>query len=267
MVSKNIDVVLSTRNINRLFQWRTKLLFSYVKDYITNTQDVLQPAWAYCDPTRFPVVPNRPRYGVYSFPFTGLDIDGQPMGLNKNKDYTSMVTVPGYSTLIFHGRATPAVFGSITNEFSWKQFNLSVSLFYKLDYYFREPSVFYPGIFDGSSPTTADFQKRWQKPGDEKTTYVPRMIFPPNNNRDNFYVYSSILVKRADNIKLQNIHLSYDFEGNALRKLRLRMANIYFNASNMGIIWRMKKSTIDPDYINGFREPAMLTLGFKGTFR
>lgn len=267
MAAHNIDVNLVSNNLNRILRWRTTFLFTYVKDFVTKTDTALQPAWMYCDQNRFSVVQNRPLYGIYSFPSAGLDETGDPIAPGKNKDYASMILRQGAGALNYRGRSTPAVFGSLTNEFNWKQFIFSFSFIYKLNYYYRKPGVNYTGIFDGSDPGSSDFSRRWQKPGDENRTDVPRMQYPADRFRDYFYIFSDGLVKRADFIRLQNIYFSYDLEGAALRKLHLRLANVYANCTNAGIVWRATKSKLDPDRLQGFPQPTIFTIGFKGTFK
>jgi hypothetical protein len=267
MASRNLDVILETKNIIREFQWRTGLLFSFVRERVTHAEDKPQPAWMYCDLGRFTVVPNRPLYGIYSFPFERLNTSGEPMGPGENKDYATMLLRSGFDSLFYHGRSSPSAFGSLTNEFRWKQLSLNVMLLYKFGYYFRRKSVNYYSIFDGTSQGSSDFARRWQKPGDENITTVP--AFPVTNdlNRDLFYNYSTPLVERADHIRLQNIHLGFDLERNALKKLGLRMANIYCNYSNVGIIWRANNYKIDPDKLSGYPQPAIFTIGVRGTFK
>ncbi|OQP59569.1 hypothetical protein A3860_36885 [Niastella vici] len=267
MAAHNIDVYLTSRNLNKRLRWRTTFLLSYVKDYVTKTDTALQPAWMYCDPNWFSVVPNRPLYGIYSFPSEGLDVLGDPIGPGKNKDYQSMTQSPGVSALTYRGPSLPPVFGSLTNEFNWKQFNLSFTFSYKFNFYYRKQGVTYTGIFGGTNPGSADFAKRWQKPGDEDRTDVPRMQYPADRFRDYFYLYSDRLVKRADFIRLQNIHFSYDLEGVVLRKLHMRLANLYVNCNNAGIIWRATKSNLDPDRLLGYPQPTIVTFGFKGVLK
>jgi TonB-linked SusC/RagA family outer membrane protein len=265
--SHNVDLMVTTRNINRMLRWRTTFIFSYIKDYVTKTDTSKQEAWVYCDLTRFSVVRNRPLYGIYSFRSPGLDADGDPVTPDNGKDYQSITLNPGSDSLHYWGRSTPLIFGSITNELSYKRFSLSFTFNFKLGYYYREPSVNYSNIFNGSDPGSKDFAKRWQKAGDEARTHVPAMQFPANSFRDYFYIFSDPLVKRADFIRLHNIHLSYDLERTALRKLHMRLANLYLNCNNAGIVWRANKSKYDPDRLQGFPEPTIITFGFRGTFK
>lgn len=268
MTSRNIDLVVETQNINRMLRWNSSFLLTHQKDHVIRTGDTLQPAWAYCEPGFLTAVPGKPLYGIYSFPFTGLDTAGNPLGKNKSTDYTTMLGTNGYDSLTYHGRSTPSLFGSFTNNFYWKQFSLSVTLLYKFYYYFRRNSVNYYNIFNGSSKGSADFNQRWQK-GKENNTTVPSMpvTATPDPDRDLFYKYSSALIERGDHIRLQNINLTYDLGRKTVNKLYLRTGNFYVNCSNVGIVWRANKHQIDPDKLTGYPQPAIFTIGFKGTFK
>jgi len=266
MQGQHLDVVLGANIIRRAFQWRSNLLFTWLRDYVVTTDDTLHQAWEYCDPTRFTTVKNKPLYGIYSFPYEGLDNNGNPLGRNKNDSYTSILTGLGYDSLIYHGRSTPAVFGSLVNQFSWKQFTLSTTILYKLNYYFRRQSINYSGVLDGSSPGSADFSLRY-KQGSTNNTNVPSMQYPFDKNRDLFYNFSEVLIERADHIRLQNIQLGFDLEKKALQKLHLKTCNIYANLSNIGIIWRANDRKIDPDRLTEYPQPLMLSFGIRGTFK
>lgn len=266
--SRNIDFILESKNIMRTFQWRTSFLLSYIKDYVKHSDDTLQAAWVYCDPTHFTTVVGKPLNSVFSFAYKGLDNKGNPLG-NSLTDYSTMVNEAGSSSLVYNGRATPGVFGSMLNDFEWKQFNLSVMLTGKFNYYFRKQSINYYNLYNGTSQGSSDFKNRWQQPGDEKHTNVPSMPVTanPDPNRDFFYNYSDVLVARGDHIRLQNLHLGYDLNLKALKKLQLRMANIYFNCSNIGIIWKANHWGIDPDKLTGYPQPVQYAIGFRGTFK
>jgi TonB-linked SusC/RagA family outer membrane protein len=266
MKGQHLDVVLSTKIIRRAFQWRSDLLVTWLKDYVVTTDDTLHEAWEYCDPTRFTPVKNKPLYGIFSFPYEGVDVNGNPLGRNKDTFYTSMLTASGYDSLIYHGRSTPPVFGTLINQFSWKQFTLSTTILYKLNYYFRRQSINYSGLLDGSSPGSADFSLRY-KPGLATNTNIPSMQYPFNKNRDLFYNFSQTLIERADHIRLQNIQLGFDLEKKALQKLQLKTCTIYVNLSNLGIIWKANDRGIDPDKLTEYPQPLMLSVGIRGTFK
>jgi len=99
---------------------------------------------------------------------------------------------------------------------------------------------------------------RWQQPGDEGKTNVPSFIYPVNYSRDNFYAVSEINVLKGDHVRLQYINLSY-----AIYKkhtLPFEVLQLYFNAANLGVLWRANKYHIDPDNPTGYPVSKSFTL-------
>ncbi|WP_207515913.1 TonB-dependent receptor [Longitalea luteola] len=270
MRTDNIDLTVYSQNINRRFQWHTRFLFSFLKEKVTETKDPLREAWQYCDQRYLSIVPGKPLYGIYSFRYGGTDTaTGNPIGYQDGShsyDYSSIVKSRGYNTLRYHGRSSPAVFGSIGNEFTWRQFMLSVLVTYKLGYFYRRPSIDYDAVFKGASPPgSGDIEQRWQFPGQK--TNVPSMIYPNNKDRDFLYNYSEALIQKADHFRLYNIAFSYDIKKELLASLGLATCTLYINASNLGILWRAGDKKIDPDQITGYPATKQFSFGIKGHFR
>lgn len=273
MASNNIDVMLSSRIIRQPFQWDVSLLFSFLNEKVKHYEDTLLPAWQYCEPKMLTIVPNKPLYGIFSFRYRGLNEQGQPVGVfngQESIDYNAIVMRMGYETLKYHGRSTPAIFGNLTNNFIYKRFSLSVSLQYKLNYFFRRNSAYYYGIFMSNEPAYGDVARRWQAKGDELSTHVPSFPVGPielQNDRDLLYNFSEVLVERGDHVRLENIYMSYELGNVVLQSLKLRSGSVYFNVSNAGIIWRANRYKIDPDKLTGYPQPCTISIGVKATLK
>jgi hypothetical protein len=168
--------------------------------------------------------------------------------------------------MVYNGSAEPVFFGSLRNDVSYKGVSLSVNVSYKFDYYFRRTSINYVNLYQ-TNLGSSDYSLRWQKPGDEKRTYVPSASAPQyQGNRDVFYAFSSVLVNRADNIRLEDIRLSYDLGKSQWRRLPFEHLQFYVYASNLGIIWRANKYNIDPYYNNNTLTAASLSIGTSFNF-
>src|SRR6185437_7066174 len=141
-------------------------------------------------------------------------------------------------------------FGGMNNRFSYKGFSLSVQINYKLGYYFRNPTINYTNITSTGTAflsVNQDFNNRWMKPGDEKITNVPSLIYPFSRVRDQFYEYSSINVENGDHVRLQDISLSYDFNKSLYHSLPFNHLELFVYGNNIGILWRANHKGIDPD--------------------
>jgi len=270
MTGHQLDLVLTSQNLKRGLEWSTRLFFSLNNETVKQNSNKLRPAWEYCEGGYLRSVPGRPPYGVYSFKYLGLDNAGNPTGIlndHDSKDYSKILTEEGYRSLRYHGRSTPAIFGSLSNEFVWRQFNLSISILYKLKYYYRRHSIFYNDTYKGIDQGSKDFAGRWKEPGDEVFTNIPSMIFPINNDRDLFYKYSEVLIEKGDHIRLQFVHLNYSLNPAWFKKSPFNACSLYINASNLGILWRAGNPGVDPDQTAGYLTRAQLSIGVRGSFK
>jgi hypothetical protein len=158
--------------------------------------------------------------------------------------------------MVYDGPGRPLYFGSVLNEFKYHQLSLSFNITYRFDYYYRAAGISYNSILQGQGYDYGSFSQRWQAPGDELHTHVPSMPAQRNIFRDNVYNYSSVLAKRADNIRLQDFNLGYTFRGVQINNFRLNQFQVFIYANNLGILWKASKGKIDPDYANSDYPPV-----------
>lgn len=92
------------------------------------------------------------------------------------------------------------------------------------------------------------------------------MIYPANINRDNFYNYSQVLVDRADNIRLEDISLSYEIDRATWQRLPFNRVRLFFYVSNIGALWIANKDGIDPYYNNVPKNGKRAALGLNLDF-
>lgn len=256
------DIVLKGHFGKSGLQWNGTLLFNYSQDKITRyltptpnltylTSSVLNPVEGY------------PLYAIYSFPWAGLDNAGNPQGLingSPSKVYASLYTL---SNLSYNGPAVAPFSGSLRNTFDWGGWSLSFMFTYRMGHYFRSQSVNYTSLFNvngiGGHP---DYQLRWQQPGDEAKTHVPSLIYPNNvTNRDAFYTYSSVLVEKADFIRLQDLRVQYTLPKRTAAILHLKSLSFYGYANNLGLLWKANKKGIDPDFLTAAPNPRSYAIG------
>ena len=265
MSGKGLDLLLNIKSNNKSFRWYGTVLLSYTTDKVTSYKVKQSNISLYYNALYFNPLQGNPLYSVYALKWMGLDSQtGDPLGFlkgNTSSDYNSLVSSTDFRDLIYKGPANPTVFGSLRNTFSWKQLELSFNITWKFGYYFRRPSITYYDLYRGASPGNADFDRRWQKTGDEKTTNVPSMNVPGDFQRDDFYRYSEVLVEKGDHIRLQDMRLGYELKKEQVKKLHLRGAQLYVYANNIGLLWKANDKGIDPDYITGIPNPRSLAMG------
>jgi TonB-linked SusC/RagA family outer membrane protein len=271
------DIVINSRNINtQNFKWTSSLLVSYVIDKVTS-YDAQSDVVTYLSAgsgnagTITPLV-GKPIFGIYSFKSGPLTHDtGDPQGYlngHLSTDYSNIITNTTVQDLYYNGPSRPTTFGSFRNTLVYKNWTVSANIIFKLNYYFRRQStsISYANIIYGG--VNEDYAKRWQKPGDELTTTVPSIQLPPSdNNRDFFYQYSQTLVDKADNIRLQDIRVSYDFNKGSASRLPFNHLQVFGYLNNVGILWRANHDHLDPDLYSGALPlPLTISFGFNTNF-
>ncbi|WP_207514868.1 SusC/RagA family TonB-linked outer membrane protein [Longitalea luteola] len=276
MKGQGADIVLRSKNLNtRRFKWVSTLLFSYATDKVTSYKVKQSAIWYYCDPQYISPIEGKPLYSIFSLKWMGLDsTNGDPQGLYDkriSKDYSAIFNSNNLDDLIYRGPANPTYFGSLRNNFTFKQLELSFTISWKMGYYFRRNSINYNNLFSGATPGHSDYEKRWLQPGDEAFTSVPSMQYIASSvtsaDRSRFYTYSDVLIEKGDHIRLQDIQVSYQLNKNDVKGLPINQFRIYVYTNNLGILWKANDKGIDPDYISSaFPNPRTIAAGLKIDF-
>jgi hypothetical protein len=253
MKSKGIDLILNYKILQSQFNWSGSFIFNYATETVTRWDVPTSANSLFFGFSEVRPIVGKSLYGTYSYKWAGLDNMGNPsirLGDTVNKSYQpETINSLKIADLVYSGRYNPPVFGSLTNEFSWKSISLTVNITYKLGHYFRRPSINYYNLLNtGWLSSHEDFSKRWQKPGDEARTNVPALLYPIDPARESFYSQSDILIEKADHIRIQFINLNYTLNKSEFKDLPFKSVQFYAYANNVGIIWRANKMGIDPEY-------------------
>jgi TonB-linked SusC/RagA family outer membrane protein len=266
---KGADLQLETHNLHGKLSWTTNLIASWADMRLSRYLLPVQSGNSYLQENTPNPIQGRPLYGIYSFRWAGLNsTTGDPQGYYMGKTSTNWNSIfknTPVDSLVYSGSTIPPLFGAIRNTFTYRHFSLSFNISFRLGYYFRKPSINYYSLLN-TWAGDSDYALRFQKPGDEKRTFVPSVGDPTDQYRNNFYTYSSVLVRRADNARLEDIRLGYDLDRKTWSRLAFRHIYLYTVLSNLGPIWKANKDGIDPYYIDMPREGMRLTLGARINF-
>ena len=253
------DVRITTRNLQGAFNWSTVINFSKNSNKIRNhfnqlsfgsaslTQAAGTDGLTLYEGT--PLFADQSLFSLSAVRSAGLTNTGMWQFLVDGKPTTDFNKVisdfsengSNASSYVYYGQSTPKLFGSIINEFSWKQFSLSVLMQYKFGYYFKKAT--YDGNFRASGSYHKDWELRWRKPGDELITTVPGA---GGTNQIYYAMYSSDHVRKGDHVRILNMQFNYAVPLKSTSALKSLVLSV--NASNVGIIWRANKDHLDPEY-------------------
>jgi TonB-linked SusC/RagA family outer membrane protein len=153
------------------------------------------------------------------------------------------------------GNALPKFTGGLTNDLSYRNFDLSFLFYFQQGNKIMNMNDFF--LIHGGTQKNIGFVprqlERWQKPGDK--TDIPRLTTyagnpsqndgAANNYGGNVASLSSRYLEDGSFIRLKTVSLGYNLPGGWVTRLRVSSARIYVMATNL---WtRTKYPGVDPE--------------------
>lgn len=261
MSGKGYDVSINAKLFDGPLEWITNIRFSHYTSKVENYLTVMTPGSTFNNTLgndgntfndKVALFPGQSLFGISAVRTAGLNNQGQLQYLvngkittNFNEVVEDFETNGDKASSYLYYRGEPKLFFNFDHMLNWRNWNLTVMAQVRLGYYFKKMLI-NNGENLNSPMTHKDFEKQWRKPGDELFTNIP-----PNSQSLVLYaIYSSDNVKRADNIRIGNAQLTYDFPLRD-RTRGLKSLNLALNVTNLGIIWKANKEVMDPDDRSG----------------
>jgi len=241
MVNKGIEVTLGGRPIDtKDFKWDISGNFSHNKNRITELY------------AGRPITTGFFRYTVghdaqefYLRQWAGVDpSNGDPLWY-ADSSKKSTTNVYSKAPLMLGGQADPKFFGSVTNTFTYKGFQLTAMFYYNFgnkiydiwDRYLNSDGLYY-GAFNQESAQL----KSWKKPGD--ITNVPKIIYGGNKSS---YNHSSRYLYSGNYIRLRNVEFSYSIPKSLLKRAGITSLVLYVRGTNLWTFDQDKNLPFDPE--------------------
>ena len=256
-------VIIKTRD----WHWSAKATFAYNANKITYV-NVKAPMYILqLDyPEAYPQIGN-PYHAIYGYNWAGLSSEGLPQVYNeKGEKVTDKPTT--LDAMLCLGTTVPKFSGSFSTSLSWRNFDLNVQFLFAGGHVMRNANspilqCGYTAIGYATtiSNVSCDIANRWQKPGDEANTNVPKVVFAESDysaeSLASTYNYSSINILKGDYLKIGNISLAYRLPRSICRKAYMQSARIQFNVENP-CLWAKSKQA---KYQLGGFNPANYVIG------
>lgn len=261
------EISLRTKNLVGDFGWTSDVIINTFRDKLLDFREIPENKILPSIAGSNALVDGYPSYSYFAYKWVGLDPDnGDPVGYLDGATSTNYAAIRSQSKitdLVYIGRFTPLVNGSLGNNFAWRKFSVAIRFSFKLGYFFSREGVSYVN-FQNQGITHSEYSERWQMPGDEASTNVPSFRYPTSTVRDAFYRSSEIMAERGDHIRFEYVQFSYHLNARFLRNTFLASTQVYANISNLGIIWRANKKGLDPDYTS-FAPQRQYSIGIRFT--
>lgn len=234
MNNRGIEFEVHSKNIEMDdFKWETSIVAAYNKNEVTDLYDGEEDI-------DFPYI-MKEGYSINTFyqrEWAGVNpSNGKALWYKNTKDENGNVISGREVTedkdeaqYVIVGNSDPDLWGSITNDLTYKGFNLMFQFNYQIGgkTYFHNS---YTNESDGNvidAPILKTQLNRWQKPGDVAEN--PRRVWGDNNGSN---YNSTRRIHDADYLRLKNVVLSYSFPGAWLKRAKLSRLRLFTSASNL----------------------------------
>ena len=151
-----------------------------------------------------------------------------------------------------YANAVPKVYGGWDNNFSYKQFDISIlTTFQEGSYnYYGSGAGLLDQRFWNNSTAVLGY---WKQPGD--ITNIPRPIYGDNTSNGSA-IPMDINVYKADFIKLKSVQIGYTIQREILEKAKISSIRFYVSGQNLGII--TKYPGPDPEVSSNGNSPVSI---------
>ncbi|TPG36158.1 SusC/RagA family TonB-linked outer membrane protein [Flavobacterium pectinovorum] len=268
MTNRGIEVSLRGTIVKTpSFSWDASLLYANNKNKVTYVNVEAPVYYLQLDyPSAYPRV-GKNFNSIYGYKWAGLSNTGLP------QVYDASGTAVKYNpadlnAIQDYGSTVPTHSGSFHTSFAYKNFSLSALFIYELGHKIR--NNFLPMLNNEYSAAMGSYvanigivnnhiANRWQQPGDEAFTNVPRAVYEydPAFSSDSrtIYSYADINILDASNVRLSNISLAYQMPSTLIRKVKLQNVRFNLNAEN---VFTVAKSRDAKFLLNGFQSPSLV---------
>lgn len=244
--NRGLDVQLQTTNYNtRNFKWTTNANIFWAKNKVialtsATDQILFDPVFGYTSAIR--VVPGLPMGSFFGYKQVGVYMDdadvargpvwasgGSKPGDIKYEDHNKDGKIDAGDIQLL-GDPYPKVSYGMQNSFTYKQFNVSISLQGTFGGKVLNGADRYVYNFYGRVNARENALNRWRSadnPGDGMT---PRVVL---NAPSSLTSFSSYELFDASYLRIRNVQLRYNLPASINRKLRMSSASVYVMAQNL----------------------------------
>jgi TonB-linked SusC/RagA family outer membrane protein len=251
--NRGIDIEISTHNLTGAFQWNTSFGFSHNHNEVVDLGGVDERINTYWS-MGWLLKKGVPMFSYYGYKMIGVfqnqeQIDKTPHlagtkpGNPIIKDVNDDGKITPDSDRVVLGNAEPKYIMGLTNDFSWKGFDLSITIQASLGAkIFNGENENYQGTVNGALRRSLVKNEWWSEsqPGDGKTPAASlSQLFDYNTNTDYY-------IENASYLNVRNVNLGYRFSKLA-RYVHLDNLRAYISVSNLLIIKSKDNHAYNPE--------------------
>lgn len=268
------EAFFTTQNIrSKDFNWNTDFNVGYTIDKITKLD--YGPLRSDAIGANGAAVLGKPRRGLYSARFAGLDSQGIPTFYDENDEIVRQFDLQDRSNLDvilqYEGPTEARGSGGLTNSLKYKNLSFSFLLSFKFDYKIRLNDAFYSSYTDFDA-LPGDLINRWAVSGDENITNIPVIlddgaVFEDADISVAYALYNKSTERVADGgyIRLRSVQLGYTIPTKFTSKIGLESAKLSLQGQNLALLYSDSKlNGQDPEFFSSggvaLPQPRLITV-------
>ena len=258
MVNEGFEISLNGTAVSTS-DWRFDIgaIFSYNRNEVTYVNVEAPVSFLLIDyPAAYPRIGN-PYNAIYGYQWAGLSAQGTPQLYDRNGELYDDMTPSDIEDLLYFGTTVPVYSGALNLNLRWRNWELAAQFLFEGGHKMRNTSL--PFINGSIAPVSNRITDRWQQPGDEAHTDVPRYISSENPlynyNYYTMYAQSSVNIIDASNLSLNNLSLTYRLPSNACSKLAMKGARIMAAAENLFMVAASPEAKY---LLGGYNKPTFI---------
>ena len=258
MVNEGFELSLNGTAVNTS-DWTFDIgaIFSYNRNEVTYVNVEAPVSFLLIDyPTAYPRIGN-PYNAIYGYQWAGLSEQGTPQLYDRNGELYDDMTPSDIEDLLYFGTTVPVYSGALNLNLRWRNWELAAQFLFEGGHKMRNTSI--PFIDGSIAPVSNRISDRWQQPGDEAHTDVPRYISSEsplyNYNYYTMYARSSVNIIDASNLSLNNLSLTYRLPSNACSKMAMKNARIMLAAENLFMVAASPEAKY---LLGGYNKPTFI---------
>lgn len=230
--AKGIELELTTQNFNTKsgFRWSTSFNFTWTNNEIKSLYAGLQILPS--DPS---IRVGSPLTSIYTFPYAGVNpATGRPLFTDINNNLTYL---PVAADRRFVGQSAAPWFGGLTNDLSFKGFDVNVLFQYQYGQRLSDgQETFLRELGRRQFNTYREaYDARWTTPG--QITHIPRAYSGAGGTgtepQGQAPIAGENLFQKTDYIRLRTAQVGYAVPTSVLNKVKVNSLRVYLQGSNL----------------------------------
>lgn len=251
--NKGAEFLVMTKNTTGELKWETNFNISFNRNKVKKLGPDNAPIYI----TQWGINKTevgQPIANFFGYKFDGVfnnqaEIDAYPHLANTRPGDVRIVNTNDDEIInsddrVILGNTQPKFIYGMTNNFYYKNFDLSIMLQGSYGGKIMNSQFRYNGVFNGSRNGYKDAANYWKSeadPGDGKHP-APYKTYPGFTTTNS----NSLWIEDASFLRIANIRLGYNFSSNVLQKLNLSSLRLYVSVDNVHVFTKYKNG-YDPE--------------------